>query len=86
MKHGIIKSSWFSLHPYGRMDAGYWLEVIEEMKIAKVDPATASNDEVKAAMLAYGARLIKIRTEAKALRDQAKALIKQARALEDKLP
>jgi hypothetical protein len=47
----IIKSSWFTLNPAMRWDAIYWIHVSEVLKEAKVDPETATQEQVRAAIV-----------------------------------
>jgi hypothetical protein len=50
MKAAIIKSSWIALHPTHRMNAEYWLAVVEKLIAAGKDPQTASEADVLLAM------------------------------------
>jgi hypothetical protein len=50
MKAAIIKSSWIALHPTHRMNAEYWLAVVEKLIAAGKDPQAASEADVLLAM------------------------------------
>lgn len=38
MQTAVIKASWISRHPTGRMDAPYWIAFVEECEARSVDP------------------------------------------------
>lgn len=43
MKSGFIKSSWIAIHPTHRMDACFWLKVLEAIKAEQTD----INDDIE---------------------------------------
>jgi hypothetical protein len=47
---GVIGSQWLALAPAARMDAGFWLAVLDMMRERGIDPATATDAQVREAI------------------------------------
>jgi hypothetical protein len=77
MKCGTMRSGWIAQHPTQRLDAPYWLLVIECVVENGVDPLHATQQEVRAAMT-------KVETNADKHLAQAQALSQEARCLQTK--
>lgn len=79
---GVIKSSWISASPANRLDAQFWLSVVETMNELGIDQATAGTAEVKRCIEHMDAKKAGLNAEAKGKRDEANKLLDEARDLE----
>ena len=80
MKSGVMNSSWISIHPARRMDAPYWLAIMEWMD-QKGLPHEIKN--VRMAITGIEEDAIATLAKAQEIRQRARALDAEASQLED---